>query len=190
MKNFGRKMLGLTLAISMLCSLLPMAVMATNLSTMTATDGYYMKFEETDRSDRFLGFQSSESSNANMSGGKYQLEWNSSRAVGGDLQFDVNIPETGNYKIWVHGGTSNSEYSSPSALIIDKEWSNNTYTAGTVLNWETITGSKTESGMNIPTAYHMVTAYLTREHTRLIIILQQKERQMAELIGLAYLTSC
>ena len=160
MKNFGRKMLGLLLAISMLCAILPVAVMA-SMSTITSTDGGYMKFEETDRSDRFLGFQSSESSNANMSGGKYQLEWNSSRAVGGDLQFDVNIPETGNYKIWVHGGTSNSEYSSPSALIIDKEWSNNTYTAGTVLNWETITGSKTESGMNIPTAYHMVTAYLT-----------------------------
>ena len=159
MKKFGRKIIGLILAIAMVSAILPSVVMAA-MSTITATDGYFMKFEETDRSDRFLGFQSSETSNANMSGGKCQIEWNTN-SYGGDLQFDVNIPETGTYKIWVHGGTSNSSYCSPSALIIDKVWSSFNYTAGTVLNWETITGSTTESGMNLPTAYHMTTATLT-----------------------------
>ena len=159
MKNFGRKMLSSLIAFSMVSAVLPLGVMA-KMSTITATDGHYMKFEETDRSDRFLGFQSSETSNANMSGGKCQVEWNTN-SYGGDLQFDVDIPETGTYKIWVHGGTSNSPYCSPSALIVDKTWSSFQYTAGTVLNWEEITGSKTEAGMNLPTAYHMVTADLT-----------------------------
>ena len=151
MKNIGRKMLGLTLAISMLCSLLPMAVMAT-----PTTDGYYIKLEETDRNARD-GF-GQKASLVSMSGSdateNVRIHWAKS---GGYLNFDLNIAETGNYTIWVHGGTSDNNYVSPSKLVLDDT---------TDLNWETIQNSVQESGMSFRTAYHSVTTYLTAgEHT-------------------------
>ena len=142
MKNFGRKMLGIILAISMLCAILPVAVMAE-----PTTDGHYIKLEEADNVGRD-GF-SQDNSVAAMSGGKVRVNWNTG---GGYLTFSVNIPETGNYDIWVRGGTSNNNYVSPSKLVLDDT---------TDLNWETISGSKQETSMNFPTAYHCVTTNLT-----------------------------
>ena len=144
MKKFGIKLLGLILAVSMLCAILPVAVMAT-----PTTDGGYIKIEESDASGR--GKFSQNNSVATMSGGKVRVNWDTDE-VEHSLTFSVNIPEAGNYHIWVHGGTSNVSTVSPSKLVLDST---------TDLNWETITGSTQLSGMNFQTAYHCVDSYLT-----------------------------
>ena len=144
MKNLTRKMLGLLLAISMVSAILPVAVMATPV-----TDGHYIKLEELDNNGR-NGFTQNNSVAA-MSGGKVRVNWDSNN-VDHYLDFSVDIPETGNYKIWVHGGTSNNNYVSPSKLVLDDT---------TDLNWETIQNSVQETGMSFRTAYHCVSAYLT-----------------------------
>ena len=112
------------------------------------TEGGYAWLEELDYSNREAGF-SQNNSVASMSGGKVRVNW---ATTYGELDFTVNIPDTGEYTIWVYGGDSDNENVSPSKLILDNT---------TDLNWESILGGTTESGMSVRTAYHSVNTTLT-----------------------------
>ena len=112
MKNFGRKMLGLILAIAMVCSILPVAVMAT-----PTTDGYALKFEYADNTAAH-GF-SQERTNAVFSGGS------ANQAVAGTteyyIDFMADISKAGDYTIWVRGGQHGSGWASNIKITVDGE---------------------------------------------------------------------
>ena len=148
-----KKLLGLLLSIVMLCSLLPMNVMAAE------SDGYYFKLEESDATTK-VGFSQAKEYDF-YSGGK-ALVLGTQTAPDEDgyyLEFEVEITKAGNYTIWSYGGQSGSDWASPTKVVIDDT---------TVLEPGNTTGSEFANsyGVNHQVAFQSVSANLTADtHT-------------------------
>ena len=144
MKKIGIKMLGLILAVSMVCAILPVAVMATPV-----TDGGYIKFEaEADSSNNFKN--GTQTVSGKMSGDKFRKHYNTSAA---QITFTADITTAGGYTIWFYASDPTSAYCSAAEIVVD---------GTTHLTIGNVQGSNTPGGQaNFPFAYQSANTTLT-----------------------------
>ena len=134
-----RKLLGLVLGITVLVGSLPSAMAQT-------TDGYYYKLEETDVKAK-NGFAAGAATGTWWSGESTAVQY-STTAPGADgyyMDFEVNIPKTDDYVIYVRGGAG--KYSSVPELVLD---------GATALTLSGTTGTEwgNSYGYNAQVGYH------------------------------------
>ena len=146
------------------------------VSGPTATDGRYIKLEETDAT-KVVGFDQ-RPKYSHWSGGSALVLGTETApdANGYYIEFEIDIEETSDYKIWVYGGHPNSDYASNTTMILDGTTELTLVREGD-LEWGT------DYGANMRICYNNTTTTLTAGTHTLKYLITKKANSGSYYLG-------